>query len=99
MISISKQLPNLLKTRAAIVGLVQNATLASSAQPQKKPKVEYTKLFINNRFVDAQSGKRFKTLNPATGEVITEVAEADVVSLFSMCCDSKRNMMMIFEFF
>lgn len=36
-----------------------------------------TKLFINNQFVDAVSGKTFPTINPATGEVITQVAEAD----------------------
>jgi aldehyde dehydrogenase (NAD+) len=36
-----------------------------------------TKLFINNKFVDAVSGKTFPTENPATGDVITHVAEAD----------------------
>lgn len=34
-----------------------------------------TKLFINNKFVDAISGKRFETLNPATGDVITTVSD------------------------
>ncbi|MCM3567490.1 aldehyde dehydrogenase family protein [Neobacillus mesonae] len=34
-------------------------------------------LFINGKFVDAVSGKRFETLNPATGEVITTIAEGD----------------------
>ncbi len=33
-------------------------------------------LFINGQFVDAQSGKTFTTPNPATGEVLAEVAEA-----------------------
>ena len=37
-------------------------------------------LFINNEWVNAASGKRFPTLNPATEEVICEVAEADKVS-------------------
>ena len=36
-----------------------------------------TKLFINGAFVDAVSGKTFDVLNPATGEVICRVAEAD----------------------
>ena len=40
----------------------------------------YYQLFINNEFVDAVSGKRFPTLNPATEEVICDVAEADKVS-------------------
>lgn len=32
-------------------------------------------LFINNEFVDAVSKKTFPTYNPATGKIITEVAE------------------------
>jgi len=39
--------------------------------------VKYTKLFINNEFVDAVSGKKFATINPATGKAIIEVAEGD----------------------
>jgi acyl-CoA reductase-like NAD-dependent aldehyde dehydrogenase len=42
----------------------------SKANPQKG------KLFINGEFVDALSGKTFETRNPATGEVIAEIAEA-----------------------
>jgi acyl-CoA reductase-like NAD-dependent aldehyde dehydrogenase len=34
------------------------------------------KLFINGEFVDALQGKTFETSNPATGEVITNIAEA-----------------------
>uniref|UniRef100_A0A671XIP1 Aldehyde dehydrogenase 2 family member, tandem duplicate 1 n=1 Tax=Sparus aurata TaxID=8175 RepID=A0A671XIP1_SPAAU len=34
-------------------------------------------LFINNQWHDAVSGKTFPTINPATGEVICQVAEAD----------------------
>ncbi|XP_017480476.1 PREDICTED: aldehyde dehydrogenase, mitochondrial, partial [Rhagoletis zephyria] len=34
-------------------------------------------LFINNEFVDAVSGKKFPTINPATGKLIAEVAEGD----------------------
>jgi aldehyde dehydrogenase (NAD+) len=40
-------------------------------------KVSATKLLINNKWVDSASGKTFPTINPATGEVITHVAEAD----------------------
>jgi len=36
-----------------------------------------TKLLINNKWVDSTSGRKFKTVNPATGEAICEVAEAD----------------------
>ncbi len=35
-----------------------------------------TDLFINGEFVPAASGKRFSTVNPATGDTIAEVAEA-----------------------
>jgi acyl-CoA reductase-like NAD-dependent aldehyde dehydrogenase len=37
---------------------------------------EPKKLFINGEYVEAASGKTFKTYNPATGEVLAEVAEA-----------------------
>lgn len=34
-------------------------------------------LFINNEWIKPHSGKSFQTLNPATGQVLTEVALAD----------------------
>jgi aldehyde dehydrogenase (NAD+) len=34
-------------------------------------------LFIDGKWVDAESGKTFETPNPATGETLAEVAEAD----------------------
>ncbi|HEX7050111.1 MAG TPA: aldehyde dehydrogenase family protein [Longimicrobiales bacterium] len=34
------------------------------------------RLFINGEWVEAADGRRFATYNPATGEVLTEVAEA-----------------------
>ncbi|XP_026470148.1 retinal dehydrogenase 2-like [Ctenocephalides felis] len=42
-----------------------------------KPEIKYTKLFINNEFVDSVSGKVFPTINPATCEKIIDVSEAD----------------------
>lgn len=35
------------------------------------------KLFINGQFVEAASGKRFETIDPANGQVITTIAEGD----------------------
>ena len=35
------------------------------------------KMLINGQWVNAQSGKTFSTFNPATGEVMAEVAEGD----------------------
>src|SRR5437870_5787495 len=44
-----------------------------------KPPVEIrqTKLLIDGKWVDSASGKTFETINPATGEVITRVAQGD----------------------
>ena len=36
-----------------------------------------TRLYIDGRFVEAQSGKTFPTVNPATGEELCRVCEAD----------------------
>ncbi|WP_019503923.1 aldehyde dehydrogenase family protein [Pleurocapsa sp. PCC 7319] len=36
-----------------------------------------TQLLINNKWVESVSGKRFETINPATGEVICDLAEAE----------------------
>ena len=47
--------------------------MATAAQIQVKP----GKLFIGGKWMDAASGKTFPTINPATGETITVVAEAD----------------------
>lgn len=38
--------------------------------------IKYNKLFINNEWVDAKSGKTFETVNPIDGKVICSVAEA-----------------------
>jgi acyl-CoA reductase-like NAD-dependent aldehyde dehydrogenase len=40
-----------------------------------------TRLFINNEFVRAESGRTFATVNPATEEVICYVEEADVADV------------------
>ncbi|XP_052739396.1 aldehyde dehydrogenase X, mitochondrial [Bicyclus anynana] len=42
-----------------------------------KVEVKYTKLFINNEWVDAVSKKTFPTINPHDETVIAEVAEGD----------------------
>ena len=40
-------------------------------------KIRQTKLLIDGKWVDSQSGKKFETINPATGEVIADVSEGD----------------------
>ena len=42
-----------------------------------KPDIKYTKLFINNEFVDSASGKTFPTIDPATEQVICQISEGD----------------------
>lgn len=39
-----------------------------------QPIIKYTQLFINNEFVDADSGETFQTFDPSTGEVICDIA-------------------------
>jgi aldehyde dehydrogenase (NAD+) len=54
------------------------ATAPAPAKKVAPPKVkEQQPMFIGGKWVDAQSGKTFPTLNPATGETICHVAEGD----------------------
>ncbi|CAN5294463.1 aldehyde dehydrogenase DhaS [soil metagenome] len=39
------------------------------------------KLFIDNEWVDAESGRTFEVMNPARAEVLTEVAEGDAADV------------------
>ena len=49
--------------------------------PSRAVPITATKLLINNRWVDAASGKTFPTINPATGEEICRIAEADAADV------------------
>ena len=51
--------------------------MVTATRPEQQVKIGPTKLLINNEWVESASGKRFETINPATGEVICDVAEAD----------------------
>lgn len=48
---------------------------------KQEVKIGQTKLLINNEWVESISGKRFETINPATGEVICNVSEADAADV------------------
>ncbi|HYY98461.1 MAG TPA: aldehyde dehydrogenase family protein, partial [Pyrinomonadaceae bacterium] len=48
----------------------------SSTQPASETPRKY-QLFIDGKWVDAESGKTFTTPNPATGATLAEVAEGD----------------------
>src|SRR5689334_23564508 len=48
------------------------------------------KLFIDGQWVDAESGKTFTTPNPATGETLAEVAEADAADIDKAVAAARR---------
>src|SRR5580698_7359391 len=52
-------------------------TTATRSQTIKPPRVKDQPLFIGGKWQDSVSGKTFETTNPATGEVICQVAEGD----------------------
>src|ERR1700761_2522530 len=56
------------------------ATAASSIQEHVSIHAA-TQLLINNQWVPSESGKTFPTYNPATGEEIAQVAEADAADV------------------
>jgi len=49
----------------------------SSVQPAENNTPRKYQLFIDGQWIDAESGKTFTTPNPATGETLAEIAEAD----------------------
>ena len=55
--------------------------MVTATRPDQQVKIGPTQLLINNEWVNSVSGKRFATINPATGEVICEVAEADAADV------------------
>ena len=52
-----------------------------SMPTERRVALPSTKLLINNRWVPSESGKTFATINPATGEEICQVAEADAADV------------------
>lgn len=55
--------------------------MATMVEPIRKPKIRHTQLFIDGKWQDAASGKTFATVDPATEEVIAEVAEGDAADV------------------
>src|SRR5947209_9903303 len=53
------------------------ATVSAKQRTVKPPKVKDQPMLIGGKWVDSVSGKTFPTTNPATGEVICQVAEGD----------------------
>ncbi|NXL88627.1 AL1A2 dehydrogenase, partial [Alectura lathami] len=55
------------------------ASLHLLPSPTLNLEIKYTKIFINNEWQNSESGRVFPVYNPATGEQICEIQEADKV--------------------
>lgn len=55
------------------------ASLHLLPSPTPNLEIKYTKIFINNEWQNSESGRVFPVYNPATGEQVCEVQEADKV--------------------
>jgi aldehyde dehydrogenase (NAD+) len=56
--------------------------MATATEPRRKAKRSFqTKMLIDGQWRDSQSGKTFATINPATEEVIAQVAEGDAADI------------------
>src|ERR1051325_7491781 len=62
----------------------------SSVQPVETNTPRQYQLLIDGQWVDAESGKTFTTPNPATGEVLAEVAEADKADIDKAVTAARR---------
>ncbi|XP_008308658.1 retinaldehyde dehydrogenase 3 [Cynoglossus semilaevis] len=62
-------------------GFAENDTerrgVSELPRPQNVQKIKHTQIFINNEWLTSCSGRKFPTLNPATGDKICDVEEAD----------------------
>ncbi|KAI4492240.1 hypothetical protein M0802_009930 [Mischocyttarus mexicanus] len=56
----------------------------------RKVDVKYTQLFINNEFVDAESKKKFPTINPADEKVIAQISEGDKADVDKAVAAAKK---------
>ena len=62
----------------------------SSVQAAENNTSQKYQLFIDGQWVDAESGKTFVTPNPATGETLAEVAEADKADIDKAVAAARR---------
>lgn len=64
--------------------------MVTATVPGQQVKIGPTQLLINNKWVESVSGRRFATINPTTGEIICEVAEADAADV-DKAVEAARN--------
>ncbi|XP_050436925.1 aldehyde dehydrogenase, mitochondrial-like [Adelges cooleyi] len=73
---------HLMKKTSNLPAALQRCFLSNAPKAAiPNPDIKYTELFINNEFVKATSGKTFKTLNPANGEIIAQVQKGNSVDV------------------
>jgi aldehyde dehydrogenase (NAD+) len=65
------------KVPSVLGGSVRSLSALPNPEPVWNIGAEHTKIFINNEWEEAVSGKTFPTINPSTGKVICQVAEGD----------------------
>ncbi|MFO0837998.1 MAG: aldehyde dehydrogenase family protein [Phycisphaerae bacterium] len=64
--------------------------MSTATLTHKDVKLGPVKLLINGEWQDAASGKTFETINPATEEVITRVAEGDSIDIDRAVAAARR---------
>uniref|UniRef100_A0A0K0F0J2 Retinal dehydrogenase 2 (inferred by orthology to a human protein) n=1 Tax=Strongyloides venezuelensis TaxID=75913 RepID=A0A0K0F0J2_STRVS len=67
----------MLKLNTLLRSSIKNVRNLNVPPPKLDFTPKYTKLFINNDFVDSHGGRTFETINPGNNKVITSVAEGD----------------------
>ncbi|XP_063993179.1 aldehyde dehydrogenase, cytosolic 1-like [Diachasmimorpha longicaudata] len=56
----------------------------------RNPVIKHTKIFINNEFIDAASGKTFPSINPTTETVVGRVSEGDKADVSKAVAAAKK---------
>jgi aldehyde dehydrogenase (NAD+) len=64
--------------------------MATMTETVRQPKIRQTQCFVGGKWLPAASGKTFETINPATEEVITQVAEGDSTDV-DLAVDAARE--------
>ncbi|CAM1154840.1 ALDH1A1 (predicted) [Pycnogonum litorale] len=57
--------------------LRQHCLYSSVITMNRNPEIHFTKIFYDNEWHESIGGKKFKTINPATEDVICQVEEGD----------------------
>ncbi|MFN9434968.1 MAG: aldehyde dehydrogenase family protein [Planctomycetota bacterium] len=64
--------------------------MATAESTVKLPRIKHTECFIDGKWRPSLSGKTFETINPATEEVICEVAEGDKADIDAAVAAARR---------